>query len=213
MANNRNTGRNNAAFVLIVSLLIIIFVIVSYFMLSKEFVKGGSSTGVYIPEKTSNVRNMLNTGNKEVFHIRDNVFTYDQAKCKCEAYNSRLATKNEITTAYNKGAEWCTYGWSEGQTAYYPTQQCTWDKLQEGPEKDRDKCGKPGINGGHFATPDIKFGVNCFGIKPKGKIIKPKKGFCKKDKKGKCNLPDNKGKKSRTDDINGFNNDKWSEYD
>ena len=28
-------------------------------------------------------------------------------------------------------------------------------------------CGNPGINGGYFANPDLKFGVNCYGIKPK----------------------------------------------
>ena len=26
-------------------------------------------------------------------------------------------------------------------------------------------CGNPGINGGYFANPDLKFGVNCYGIK------------------------------------------------
>ena len=73
---------------------------------------------------------------KEVFHISNQNLTYDDAKCKCEAYGGRLATKNEIIEVYNKGAEWCTYGWSEGQNAYYPTQKCTWDKLQKGPEKE-----------------------------------------------------------------------------
>ena len=165
MANNRNTGRNNAAFVLIVSLLIIVFVIVSYFMLSKEFVKGGSSTGVYIPEKTSNVRNMLNTGNKEVFHIRDNVFTYDQAKAICAAHGSRLATIEEMIDAYRKGANWCSYGWSDGQLALYPTQKDFWAKLQSDPYK-KNECGKPGVNGGYFENKAYHFGANCFGLKP-----------------------------------------------
>ena len=40
----------------------------------------------------------------------------------------------------------------EGQTAYYPTQKCTWDKKT---------CGKPGINGGFFSNPYLKFGANC----------------------------------------------------
>ena len=150
---------------------------------------------------------------EEVYYISNQNLTYDQAKCKCAAYGGRLATKNEIIQAYNKGAEWCGYGWSDGQTAYYPTQQCTWDKLQKGPKKDRDSCGKPGINGGYFASPDIKFGANCYGIKPKGEIIKPKKPFCKK--KSFCSLEKNKNASSRlsVDDISGFNNNKWSEYD
>ena len=119
----------------------------------------------------------------------------------------------EIIEAYNKGAEWCGYGWSDGQTAYYPTQQCTWDKLQEGPKKDKDKCGKPGINGGSFASPDIKFGANCYGVKPSGAIVKPKDPYCKK--KPFCSMKKNKNASSKlsTDDISGFNDKKWSEFD
>ena len=118
----------------------------------------------------------------------------------------------EIIEAYNKGAEWCGYGWSDGQTAYYPTQQCTWDKLQDGPKKDKDKCGKPGINGGSFASPDIKFGANCYGVKPSGAIVKPKDPYCKK--KPFCSMKKNKSSSSKlsTDDISGFNDKKWSEF-
>jgi hypothetical protein len=28
-------------------------------------------------------------------------------------------------------------------------------------------CGRPGVNGGYIANPNIKFGVNCYGNKPK----------------------------------------------
>ena len=27
-------------------------------------------------------------------------------------------------------------------------------------------CGMPGINGGYFDNPELKFGVNCYGVKP-----------------------------------------------
>ena len=60
--------------------------------------------------------------NEEVFHIANQDYTYKQGKCKCESYGAKLATKNQITDAYNKGANWCTYGWSEKQEAYYPVQ-------------------------------------------------------------------------------------------
>ena len=61
---------------------------------------------------------------KEVFHIGNQNYSYKQAKCKCESYNSKLATKNQLIKAYNKGANWCTYGWTDGQHAYYPVQKC-----------------------------------------------------------------------------------------
>ena len=48
----------------------------------------------------------------------------------------------------------------------FPTQQHTYNKLQtiEGHEHD---CGRPGVNGGYIANPEIKYGVNCYGYKPK----------------------------------------------
>ena len=86
--SNRNTRPTNAAFVFIVSLLVIIFIIVSYFMLSKDFLKNDS----VIPQPTlSTKRNPTGSstpmnGNKQVYHIRDNVFSYDQAKAICAAH-------------------------------------------------------------------------------------------------------------------------------
>ena len=64
----------------------------------------------------------------EVFQISNQMYSYDEAKCKCEAYGSRLATKSELTDAYNRGAHWCNYGWVDGGEAYYPVQQCELDK-------------------------------------------------------------------------------------
>jgi hypothetical protein len=101
----------------------------------------------------------------QVFNIADNNYIYGDAQAVCKAYGARLATYQEIEEAYNKGAEWCNYGWSDGQMALFPTQQKTWDGLQkiEGHEND---CGRPGINGGFIDNPKIKYGVNCYGYKP-----------------------------------------------
>jgi hypothetical protein len=64
----------------------------------------------------------------EVFQISNQTYSWDEAKCKCEAYGARLATKAELTEAYNKGAHWCNYGWISGGEAYYPVQQCELDR-------------------------------------------------------------------------------------
>lgn len=103
---------------------------------------------------------------KQVYNIPGNHYNYENAKALCTAYGSQLATYNQIEQAYKSGAEWCNYGWSEGQNAYFPTQQKTYDNLQkiEGHEHD---CGRPGINGGYIANPNVRFGVNCYGNKPK----------------------------------------------
>lgn len=102
----------------------------------------------------------------QVFNIPGNNYVYNDAKALCQAYGSRLATYQEVETAYNKGGEWCNYGWSDGQMALFPTQQKTYDELQKIPNHEND-CGRPGINGGYMANPALKFGVNCYGYKPR----------------------------------------------
>ena len=102
---------------------------------------------------------------KQVFNIPGNNYTYDHAKAVCKAYDSKIATYDQIEDAYKSGAEWCNYGWSDNQLALYPTQKTTWHKLQTIPGHSHD-CGRPGINGGFIANPNVRFGVNCYGEKP-----------------------------------------------
>lgn len=103
---------------------------------------------------------------KQVFHIPGNKYTYDDAQALCKAYGANLATYNQLEKAYKNGGEWCSYGWSDRQLALFPTQKDTWNYLQtvEGHEND---CGRAGINGGYIANPNVRFGVNCYGYKPK----------------------------------------------
>ena len=103
---------------------------------------------------------------KQVFHLKDNKYTYDNAKAVCKAYGARLANYDDMQKAYREGGEWCNYGWSENQAALFPTQKATWEKLQKIKGHEHD-CGRPGLNGGYIANPNIKFGVNCYGYKPK----------------------------------------------
>jgi hypothetical protein len=115
-------------------------------------------------DKTSVVPEILRA--KQVFHIPNNKYTYNDSKAICSAYGGRLATYTEIEKAHKKGADWCGFGWSENQMALYPTQYDKWKNLQsiEGHEHD---CGRPGINGGYIDNPNVRFGINCYGYKPK----------------------------------------------
>ena len=119
--------------------------------------KNASSSSSVIP-------NMKFT--EEVFNVPGNYYVYEDAKALCSAYGARLATYQEVEKTYDKGGEWCNYGWSEGQMALYPTQQTTWDGLQKIKGHEND-CGRPGINGGFIKNPALKFGANCYGYKPK----------------------------------------------
>lgn len=103
---------------------------------------------------------------EEVFHIPGNIYSYDEGKAVCKAYGGRLANYREIEKAYQTGGDWCSYGWSEDQSIYFPTQYSKWEKLQKIKGHEQD-CGRPGINGGYMEDPQLKFGVNCFGYKPK----------------------------------------------
>jgi hypothetical protein len=102
---------------------------------------------------------------KQVFNIPGNYYNYSDAQTLCQAYGSRLADYSEIENAYGKGAEWCNYGWSQDQMALFPTQAETYKNLQKIPGHEHD-CGRPGVNGGYIANPNVRFGVNCFGYKP-----------------------------------------------
>ena len=103
---------------------------------------------------------------KQVFNIPGNYYNYNNAKALCKAYGAELATYDQLEKAYNDGDEWCNYGWSANQLALFPTQQKTYNTLQtiKGHEND---CGRPGVNGGYIANPHVRFGVNCYGNKPK----------------------------------------------
>lgn len=123
------------------------------------------------PEKEFEEREVRDE--REVWNISDQIYTYPEAKQKCKAYGARLATKNEIVQAYNSGAQWTNYGWSEGKTAYYPIQPCEYVKLR----RQGLNIGPPGVNGGKF-NPHLRFGANCFGIKPPGEVVNPKSSQC-----------------------------------
>jgi hypothetical protein len=106
------------------------------------------------------------TTKPEVYHINGK-FDYSMARSVCKAYDATLATLNQIKDTYKKGGEWCDYGWSEDEMVLYPTQESSWKKYQEG---NKQQCGLPGINGGYNTYLNQQLGVNCYGVKPTGKM-------------------------------------------
>jgi hypothetical protein len=151
---------------------------------------------------------------KEVFNVSENKYTYYDAQALCKSLDSELATYDQVKAAFDKGADWCNYGWTEGQMALYPTQQATWDKLQAGPEDKRTSCGDPGINGGRFDNPELQFGVNCYGPKPS----ESKHDARSKQFESEALSPEELALEKRTAQFRGklipimpFNNSRWSE--
>jgi len=101
----------------------------------------------------------------EVFHVESNTYSYDDAKNVCKLLGSRLATYEEVERAYQNGANWCSYGWSDEQLALFPIQKSLYNQLKTIPGHQHD-CGRPGVNGGYIEDGKTKFGVNCYGKKP-----------------------------------------------
>jgi hypothetical protein len=112
------------------------------------------------------ISGMMPHPGKQVFNVSRNVYTYHDAAAVCAALDSELATYEQVQSAYKQGADWCNYGWVQGQMAVFPTQKDTYEKLQKGRPQYHNACGKPGVNGGYFDDPELRFGVNCFGARP-----------------------------------------------
>lgn len=115
---------------------------------------------------SSIIEKQLPPQKKEVFNVKENRYSFDDAEPLCKALGAELATYEQVKDAYDNGADWCNYGWVKGQRAVYPTQEETYEKLQQGHISQRQSCGKPGVNGGYFDNPELRFGVNCYGSKP-----------------------------------------------
>lgn len=134
----------------------------------------GSGDGISMDSILSIPRDIMSSVEKqlplkkdpEVFTVKENRYTYDDAEPLCKAMGAELATYEQVKEAWDNGADWCNYGWVQGQMAIYPTQPETYEKLQKGTKAQRTSCGKPGVNGGYFDNPALKFGVTCYGVKP-----------------------------------------------
>jgi preprotein translocase subunit SecG len=181
---NTNTNTNNAtkiygiiAVILFVALIIVngvqYFFGINFFASIQNILTGTPEVDIkVVPESEEKSKLAQPTtieqiiGVEQVFNIPGNTYNYGDAKALCTAYGARLATYNEVETAYNNGGEWCNYGWSDGQMALFPTQNTTFKNLQKIKGHKHD-CGRPGVNGGYIANPAVKFGVNCYGHKPK----------------------------------------------
>ena len=100
----------------------------------------------------------------EVFNVKANIYTLEDAPAACGALNGDVATIEQLIDAHKNGADWCNVGWTKDGLAGYPTQLSTWQILQNSPGQETS-CGKPGINLVRN-DPNLLYGVNCYGPKP-----------------------------------------------
>jgi hypothetical protein len=209
-----STGSIIATVVVISILGIIIYVVLKLGFITVDVLNNTLNIGYHetAPAPSSSKKSSpKNIEVSEVFYVGGNDYTYDEASAVCAAYGAQLASYDQIATAFAAGAEWCAYGWTQGGMALFPTQESTWSDLQKDAVA-RTNCGRPGVNGGYF-DPATKFGVNCYGVKPKdtshSKFPMPLPGT----DTGSFNKMVNKFKSMlKHMPVNPFNRAGWSEW-
>jgi len=173
-SSNSNTGSNIMGIIIVAILIVLIIVNAFQYFFSinvTAYIQGlfepKTEVDIVVDQSTYQPTPVPEIKfKKQVFNIPGNYYNYENAKALCQAYGSELASYDQVEKAYNNGAEWCNYGWSANQLALFPTQKKTYNTLQgiKGHEND---CGRPGVNGGFIDNPKVRFGVNCYGYKPK----------------------------------------------
>jgi hypothetical protein len=234
-------NQTKVVFFLLAGLFAFLFLVFVYYLYAEKFNANAIMDDDYLntqkpdllaPEKSNlntldvnTLKNTSNTGNnspgifrkktsnpeKQVFNISENKYTYPEARALCRAFGSDLATLEQLMEAYRNGADWCNYGWLDGQIALYPTQKQTWENLQknDNPEK-RKSCGNPGLNGGYFDNKDLRFGVSCYGIKPEPRPHEKIKYPLTNDADAELHLMIDKFKQDMDNiTVLPFNREKW----
>lgn len=96
------------------------------------------------PSKATDTSATLIPKKEEVYYVSDNKFTAEEAPAVCAAFGGRIANYSDLEDAYEKGANWCGYGWSDDAMALYPIQKDVWEK--EYSKDQKHQCGRPGID-------------------------------------------------------------------
>lgn len=150
-------------------------------------------------------------GPKQVFNVKENIYTLDDAPAVCGALGAELASVDQLIDAHRQGADWCNVGWTKDGLAAYPIQYSTWKTLQENEPGKRNVCGKPGINLVRN-DPNLLYGVNCYGPKPEPKGNEKIKQPILSDKQAAINAKIAEFQRNLNSiGIAPFNYDKWSQ--
>ncbi len=146
----------------------------------------------------------------QVFNIKENIYTLEDAPAVCGTLGAEVATIEQLIDAHKKGADWCTVGWTKDGLAGYPTQESTWKILQDDFPEKRNACGVPGINLVRN-DPNLLYGVNCYGPKPNPKGNEKVRPHLISDKQASINARIAELQKNMNAiGVAPFNQDKWS---
>lgn len=167
------------------------------------------SSGYYAPAPTG-VSSPSVSNVKQVYNIKNNIYTLDDAPAVCGVFGGEVATIDQLIAAHKNGADWCSVGWTKDGLAAYPIQYSTWKTLQENEPNKRNICGTPGINLVRN-DPNLLYGVNCYGVKPEPKGSEKIKQSIISDKQLAINAKIAELQKNMNSiGVLPFNQEKWS---
>jgi hypothetical protein len=168
--------------------------------------------GVFSPAPTGSPSATVSNPNiKQVFNIKENIYTLDDAPGVCGALGADVASINQLIDSHKQGADWCNVGWTKDGLAAYPIQYSTWKTLQDNEPSKRNICGAPGINLARN-DPNLLYGVNCYGVKPEPKGNEKVKESIISDKQLAINASiANFQKNINAIGVIPFNASRWSE--
>lgn len=168
-----------------------------------------NTNGYYAPAAT-NSSTLSNPSIKQVFNIKENKYTLDDAAGVCGALGAEVATIDQLIDAHKQGADWCNVGWTKDGIAAFPIQYSTWKTLQDNEPQSRNICGSPGINLVRN-DPNLLYGVNCYGIKPEPKNGEKIKQVIQSDAQLALQSKIAQFQKNMNSiGVAAFNQDKWS---
>lgn len=153
---------------------------------------------------------LSNPSIKQVFNIKENIYTLDDAGGVCGALGADVASINQLIDAHKNGADWCNVGWTSDGLAAYPIQYSTWKTLQDNEPNKRNICGDVGINLARN-DPNLLYGVNCYGVKPEPKGNEKVKEVVISDKQAALNAKIAQFRKNMNAiGVGPFNINSWS---
>jgi hypothetical protein len=88
----------------------------------------------------------------QVYHVFENIYTFEEAGETCQKRGGRLATPEELKKSMEKdGAGWCSWGWAGDEDAYLPNVNPACNK-------------ETGLLSGKNLDPYLRVGANCYGV-------------------------------------------------
>jgi hypothetical protein len=148
---------------------------------------------------------------KEVFHISHNSYTYEEAPAVCAAYGAELASFDQLQEAFSLVLNGVHMDGLQVEWLYILLKNLHGQHYNKNHKKVKElHVVILVVNGGYF-DPKLKFGVNCYGVKPRNKGEKFPQPLPTEDTKKFDDMVKKFKNMLGSIKLSGFNRNVWSE--